>query len=682
MADRDDARQRRAYGTWPSPIGAADVARSHGALSWVEQAGGALWWVESRPDDDGRQALMREDATGIRRVSAPGANLRNRVHEYGGLPWALLPGTPDDAAFCYTEWSDHRLYHGSATSAPRPLTPRPELPAGFRYAEPVAVGNEVWALREHHPSESPTHVVRDFVAVPLDGSAADGAVPPRVLGGGTRSGGHHFLAGLRVSPDGARAAWLGWNHPDMPWDRTDLVVADIEDGVFVRPRVIVGGAGSPAGTDGAPAAVSVCQVEWEPDGSLVYLSDESGWWNLHTWDAASGASREIFPVDAELGGPLWRPGTRWFAPLGGGRYAVLRHGVPAILDSAAGTITEIPGTAAHGLPHWSPYLSVAEGRIASVGYGPASLPRLVSYAGDGFRTHGDHDSLPTLATGPLGREWLPQPEFSWFTGEDGVRVPANVYRPTHPDVRGLPGELPPVAVHIHGGPTGENGVSLDLEIVYFTSRGIGVVAPEYGGSTGFGRAWRERLRGQWGVVDLADAQTAARGLVAQGAADPDRLIIRGGSAGGFTSAAAMTTPSVFAVGCVRYPVIDLVAWASGETHDFESQYLTGLVGRLPTNLQRYRDRSPSERATEVHGPMLILQGLDDRICLPVTTQRFVDMLAAAGKPHRYVAYEGEQHGFRKESTIAHAIATEFAFVCDALGIDPVAAENPDAWWPL
>lgn len=653
--------QELPFGTWPSPIAARDVARSHGSIAWVEQPDGALWWVESNPQAGGALAILREGPDGVTRMTASGANVRNRVHEYGGLPWTYIPPTVSDArrSICYTEWADHRLYRQflgaqSAEGDPVPLTPVPDCEAGYRYAEPLVRGDEVWVLREHHLSDSPTDVVRHFVAIPLDGSAAENRSAVRELG----VGGHDFLAGLRISPDGAQAAWIGWDHPVMPWDRTELVIADIEEGLLANARVVVGG-----------ADVSICQVEWEADGSLVYLSDESGWWNLHRWDPPTGDTTAVFAVAAELGGPLWRPGLRWFAPLGGSRYGVLNHGVPGILDAVTRTIEPIVASVSAGLTHWRAHLSAAHGRLASVGYGPQSLPRLVSASAVGFAVHGDHASHPLIGESaePLDPDWLPRPELVWFTGSDGAAVPANVFPPRNPTVAWPTGERLPFVVHIHGGPTGENGMDLDLEIAYYTSRGIGVVAPEYGGSTGYGRAWRERLNGQWGVVDLADAETVAAGLVAAGMADPSRLGIRGGSAGGFTSALALTRPSSFAVGLVRYPVIDLLAWAEGETHDFESHYLTGLIGPLPESAKKYRERSPA--AVAAHGPMLILQGDDDRICLPVTTDRFVAELEAFGKPHRYIVYPGEQHGFRRTETIAHAIETEFAFFCDSLGIE-------------
>ena len=644
----------RPYGTWPSPISPADVAAAHGAITWVGQPQGELWWVESDPADEGRLALWCLDGDEHRRLTPAGVNVRNRVHEYGGLPWAA-----GGDGYVVTEWSDQRLYTGTGgggRDALRPLTPAPAFDGQFRYAEPRVVGDEVWALREEFFSDSPTDLKRSFVAVPLDGSAASAPQRIRVLGGG-----HRFLSCLRVSPDGRHASWIGWDHPHMPWDQTELVVADVIDGRFAAAEAVAGGDGE-----------SICQAEWDDDGSLVYLSDRTGWWNLHRL----GEADPVLHIDSELGGPLWRPGTSWLAVLGGGRYGVLEHGRPAVLDASAGTLSRLEPAGGSPVTTWSAYLSSHAGRLASAGYGARSLPRLV--VGDpegGVRALGTHAALPAAGDATLATQWLPEPVFRWIRGRDGDQIPVNIYGPTNPEASAPADEKPPFIVHVHGGPTGENGVSLDLEIAAFTSRGIGVAVPEYGGSTGFGRAWRRRLAGAWGVVDLHDAIDVAEALVRDGSADPRRLVIRGGSAGGFTSAAAMTRPSPFTVGLVSYPVIDLLAWMSGENHDLESQYLVSLIGPLPEREADYRDRSPAEHADAAHGPMLILQGLDDRICRPETTQRFVDALAAAGKTFEFTGYEGEQHGFRRAATIEDAIARELAFLRRHLGIAEATAEE-------
>ena len=638
-----------------SPITSADVGGTHSAPLWVGIVDGVPWWIQ--PVDEGtRYALVRERDGEIIRLSGATANLRTRVHEYGGQPWVALPG----GGFVYTEWADQRLYSQTPDAQPMPLTPAPSRPAGLRYAAPMVVGDEVWALREEHYGDAPTDVRRDFVAVPLDGSAA--ADPSRVRALGAT--GHHFLAGLRLSPDGSRAAWIGWNHPYMSWDRSEVVVADVIAGGFANQRVIAGGAPT---AEAAGDGIAVCQLEWQDDDTLLYLSDLTGWFNLYR-HPIDGSATNLLPIDHELGGPLWRVGQRWFAQLGVDRFVVLDHSHPAILDAAAATLTPIDTGA---LSTWGAFIAADGDLIADVAAGPKHVSVLATLrlTDDGIRlsTLGGVPALPQLATGEqLSEEWLPTPEFRWFEGEGGVRVPAYVYRPIGPG-SDAPGPAPYV-VHIHGGPTGENGSTLDLEFAYLTSRGIGIVVPEYGGSTGYGRLWRERLNGQWGVVDLHDASTVATALVAEGLAAPGKLGIRGGSAGGFTTAAALTTPSPFGAGVARYPVIDLVAFASGETHDLESQYMASIVGRLPEDAALFEERSPQARAGQLHSPILILQGLDDQICMASTTERFVDAIADSPVRHEYIAYEGEQHGFRKASTVRDAIEREYAFFAREFGL--------------
>lgn len=637
-------------GAWPSPITAAEVGAGSGSLTWAAGADGAVWWVESEPENEGRLGLWRAEAGGEPvRITPHSLSVRNRVHEYGGCPWAALPG----GGAVVTNWSDQRAY-AVVDGRARPLTPAPDFEAQYRYAEPLVVGDEVWFLREEHSVASPMAVRRAFVAVPLDGRAAVDASVVRVIGGG-----HHFLAGLRVAPNGRQAAWIGWDHPRMSWEGTDLVVAELHDGRFHTERVIAGG-----------PRESIVQVEWEPDGALAFLSDASGWWNLHRV-SADGYREHLLPAEREFGGALWRPGTRWFAVLGSSRYAVLDDGRPAVLDVTDRAPELLPVAGVEG--GWAASLTVDGERLVSIGGGNSrARSRPVSWnPQEGVRYYGGAPQASIALA-----QWLPIPESRRVPVAAGGSIPVHLFRPTNPVASVPVDERPPYIVHIHGGPTGQKGTALDLEIAYFTSRGIGVAVPEYRGSTGYGRAWRERLDGDWGVADLEDAVAVADALVAEGLADPDRLVIRGGSAGGFTSAAAMTSPSPFAIGLISYPVIDLLAWMSDENHDLESQYLTSLVGPLPETAERYRDRSPAERPQRAHGPMLILQGLDDRICLPQTTERFVSGLRAAGKPHEYIGYPGEQHGFRAATTVADAVAREFDFLRRHLSLPTTPMPTP------
>ncbi|KAA9166297.1 S9 family peptidase [Amycolatopsis acidicola] len=618
-------------GSWPSPITAALVAGAGGGPQWLDVAGGEPWWAEARPAEGGRLALVR---AGEEMLPAPW-NARNRVHEYGGRPW-LVAGR----SLYFTHWDDQRvrvrdLDTGSVTA----LTPEPATPQGVRFGDlRPGPGGEVWAVRETSTGPRRTDIRRDLVAF------AEGEI--RSL-----SASHHFLTAPQLSPDGAHAAWLGWNHPSMPWDETELCVAQVRaDGSFTPQRVLAGGAG-----------VSVCQLEWESPGSLLALADPDGWWNLHRI-GLDGASKALAPAEAELGGPLWKIGSRWFAPLGGGRYAVLDSGRLAVLDEHEGTIRPL----APELTEWAAGIAVHDGAVFGIASGPGRESAVL-------RVDATTGAITELAAeaAPVSHAYLRAPEERVFTGEHGERIPAYVYPPANPEYTVPEGELPPYLVHVHGGPTGRNFPVPDLDFAYFTSRGIGVVAVNYGGSVGYGRAYRERLREQWGVVDVGDCVTVAKALVAEGIADPRRLAIRGGSAGGFTSAAAMTTSSVFGAGTIKFPILDLAGWTGegGETHDFESRYLDGLIGPLPETLARYEERSPLLHADQLTGPVLLLQGLDDQICPPEQADRFVESLGGKGIPHAYLTFDGEQHGFRKAETMITALEAELSFYGQVFGFD-------------
>ncbi|WP_236792478.1 prolyl oligopeptidase family serine peptidase [Amycolatopsis sp. GM8] len=620
------------YGTWSSPISAADAAAAGGGAQWLDVVDGQVWWAEARPAEGGRLALVRADGTEM--LPAPW-NARNRLHEYGGRPWLVI-----GRSLYFTHWDDQRVYlRDLDTGDVSPVTPEPATPQGVRFGDlRRGTGGEVWAVRETSTGPRRTDVRRDLVAFAYSEIR-------------TLAASHHFLTAPQLSPDGRHAAWLGWNHPAMPWDETELCVAEVRlDGTFGPHRVLAGGAG-----------VSVCQLEWESPSNLLALADPDGWWNLHRI-ALDGTTANLAPVARELGGALWKNGSRWFVPLGEGRYAILDSGRLAVLDEHAGTVTG----GAPELTHWAQALAAVDGGVAGIASGADRETAVVQVN----LASGEVTTIAPGAEAPPA-PYLPTPEERVFTGPDGERIPAYLYPPANADFVAPDGELPPYVVHVHGGPTGRNFPVLDLNFAYFTSRGIGVVAVNYGGSTGYGRAYRERLREQWGVVDIRDCVTVARALVAEGLADPDRLAIRGGSAGGFTSAAAMTTERTFGAGTIKYPILDLAGWtgADGETHDFESRYLDGLVGPLPETHQRYAERSPITHAHELAGPVLFLQGLDDQICPPDQADRFVKSLRGKGIPHAYLTFEGEQHGFRKAETIIAALEAELSFYGQVFGFD-------------
>ncbi|OXM69735.1 prolyl oligopeptidase family serine peptidase [Amycolatopsis vastitatis] len=622
------------YGTWSSPITAAEVAAAGGGPQWLDVVGEEVWWAEARPGEQGRVALVRSVPGGTEDVLGAPWNVRNRLHEYGGRPWAVAEGV-----VVFTHWADQRVYAQSETGVV-PLTPDPPEAQGVRYGD-LRAGRpgEVWAVRERSVGPRPSDVERELVAIALSGGAE------RVL-----AASHRFLTVPKLAPDGRHAAWFGWDHPAMPWDGTELCVAPVaEDGSFGPHRVLAGG-----------ADVAVCQVEWETPAALLALLDPDGWWNLHRV-GLDGSVVNVAPVERELGGPLWKAGSRWFAPLGGGRHAVLVSGRLAVLDEAAGSVTPL----AENLTAWSSTGFAALGEaVVGVAGGPAREAAVVRVSPDGAVT--DLTPQPELPAA-----YLPVPQERVFSTADGEIVPVVLYPPGNPDFAAPAGERPPLLVHVHGGPTGQHLPMLDLEIAYFTSRGIGVAAVNYGGSTGFGRAYRERLREQWGVVDVADCVAVAEALVAAGLADGDRLGIRGGSAGGFTAAASLTTTKTYRAGTVMYPVLDLAGWTGteGETHDFESRYLDGLVGPLPETRQRYLERSPLANAASLAGPVLFQQGLEDRICPPEQADRFVAKLAGRGVPYAYQRFAGEQHGFRRAETIVAALEAELSFYGQVFGFE-------------
>ncbi len=627
------------FGSWESPLSASTVATAGVTPKWVDQHGGVVWWAESRPTEDGRVALMREgrDGTPVEVLPAPW-NVRNRVHEYGGRPWTVL-----GASVVFTNWADQRIYVHDGAGEPRPLTPEPERHHGLRYADlaPGPDGTSVLCVRETVTGDRPTDVRRDLVEVPLDGSG------PRSLG---RS--HHFMSGPRLSPDGTRLAWLGWDHPNMPWDGAELCVGELGTEFGQSYRVLAGG-----------PRESVCQVEWESPTSLLALTDPDGWWNLFRI-GLDGTAVNLAPCDEELGGPLWTLGNRWFAPLGGGRYAVLRSDRLAVLDEHEATVTDVDTD----LTAWTSDLAVHEGAVVSAAGGPLRELAVVRHdLASGVTTvvSGEQADLPP-------EPYLPVPDERVFTAADGRPIPAFVYAPSNPDFAGEEGTAPPYLVYAHGGPTGKATDVLKQDIAYFTSRGFGFVAVNYGGSAGYGRAFRESLNEQWGLVDVQDCATVAAALAAEGVADPERLAVRGGSAGGWTAAASMTSVSTYACATIMYPILDLTGWtgAGGETHDFESRYLEGLVGTLPEHADRYVERSPSNHVDKLAGPVLLLQGLEDEVCPPEQADRFVASLDGSGLPHAYLTFDGEQHGFRRASTMTAALEAELSFYGQVFGFTP------------
>lgn len=622
------------HGAWQSPITAAQVAAADGRPGWVELHGDDVLFTRPIPAQDGRVSLSRWRDGEVTEVLDQPWSVRNRLHEYGGRPWTVVGDTA-----VFTNWADQRIYAVDLTGGtPTPITAEPERRHGLRYGDLVAgVGDTVWCVRETVTGDAPTDIERHLVSVPLTGGE------PTVI-----TGSHHFMTAPKPNADGTRIAWLGWEHPAMPWNGTELCVAELfADGRAGEHRVVAGG-----------PREAVCQVEWDGE-DLLALTDPGGWWNLHRI-GPDGTSRNLAPCDAEIGGPLWQPGMRWFTRLSGGRVAVVRSGRLSVVDETAGTITDVPGL--EELPTFVPALSADGNTVYGVAAGPRRKHAVVA-----VDVTGDVRALTPQPADLPPAEYLPVPVERVFTDADGHRIPAFVYPPTNPDFVAPQGELPPYVVHVHGGPTGASSPVLDLNFAYLTSRGIGVVAVNYGGSAGYGRAFRERLDEQWGVVDVEDCATVINQLAAEGTADAGRLAIRGGSAGGWTSAVAIATTKTYRCATVMFPVIDLFRFATADTHDFESQYTFGLVGTLPEHEQRYHDRSPVNHVDTIAGPVLMLQGLDDPVCPPDQAEAFITAMDGTGIPHAYLAFEGEQHGFRMAPNMIAATEAELSFYGQVFG---------------
>jgi dipeptidyl aminopeptidase/acylaminoacyl peptidase len=631
--------QTHPYGSWSSPIAAADVARAGVRLGAVAAVGNETWWTEGRPAEGGRNVVVRL-ADGERAdFFSTRWNARTRVHEYGGACWLPIEA---GKALVFANWDDQRLYRVEPDGEPTPLTPEPAEPMGDRYADlvPGPDGQSIWCVRERAIGH---HLERAIVSVPLDGSEEVAEIV----------GGSRFLAYPRISPDGTQLAWIAWEHPQMPWDGTELRVADLDGTRVSGVRTVLGS-----------TVESVLQPEWASPTELYVISDRSGWWNLYRVPAAGGEAAALYPYAEEFAGPLWQLGFSTYAPLPDGRIAVI-HGTDdrrlGVLDPETGLLVDTP------TPYtvFQPVLSVRGNEVLTVALAadrPGAILAIDVDSGGTEIFREDFDVAPDPA-------YLPVPTAVTLPGPHSREVHAHVYPPRSPDFVGLDGELPPYLVFVHGGPTAQSFATLDLTKAYFTSRGIGVIDVNYGGSTGYGREYRDRLRGQWGVVDVEDSVAAVLALADRGAADRARLAIRGGSAGGWTTLAALVFSDAFGAGASYYGVAELVHFVE-DTHDFESRYIDGLIGPLPEARALYDERAPLSHVDLLSCPVLLLQGLDDKIVPPSQSEMFRDALARKGIRHAYLAYEGEQHGFRKAETIIHSLEAELSFYGQVFGFTP------------
>lgn len=620
VSEHAPRRPAAPYGAWPSPITTADVVRFATPPAFPVTLGGQTWWTEPRPTEGGRTTIMHRDADGVCRELLPAPwDARTRVHEYGGRPYTIVPGH----GVAFTHNADQRIYLLPPDGEPRPLTPEPDRPAALRYADLVARDDRIWCVREWHHDGT---VRRGIVSVPLDG----GEVHLHVSEAG-------FFAFPTLSPDGRHLAYICWNHPHMPWNGTELRITRLSDG---RSRTVAGG-----------PEESVLAPQWRDDHSLYAISDRSGWWNLYLFDADHGTARALYPAEEEFAFPLWQLGGLPYRVLDDGRLAVL-HGRQdmrlGILDPKAGTLSD------PDLPYagWGAGLAAEGDSVTGVAYGTTTPATVVRFD---TRT-GRAEPLRRPTAEPFDAAYLPRPRTVEIDGVLGRRVHAVLYPPSNPEVPPETAGAAPYVVFVHGGPTSHSTTAFDPHKAYFTSRGIGVLDVNYSGSTGYGRAYRERLRGQWGIVDVEDVVAAAEWLAKEGLADPARIAIRGASAGGWTVMAACCVSRVFAGG-VSYFGVSALAPLVAATHDFESRYIDWLVG--PEEL--YRSREPLAKVDGVTCPMLLLQGLEDPVVPPAQSEAFATALSERGVPCTYLTFEREAHGFRRAEARSAALAAELAF---------------------
>ncbi len=632
-------------GSWRSPITAELITSSAIGLSSLRVAGENLYWLEARPSEAGRVVLVCRKPSGeIRDITPAPFNVRSRVHEYGGGAYQV-----DASGLVFVDFADQRVYRAEHGDAAEPITPEQPLRfADFAFDRPR---KRLYAVREdHRPQAEPENTI---VSIPLDADTPhEGVVVAR---------GADFYAYPRLSPDGLQLTWICWHHPNMPWDATELWIANVSGDSVSEARRIAGG-----------PEESIGEPQWSSDGDLMYLSDRSGFTNLYRWDGERHHAESH--MDNDFGGPLWSLGAQSYAQLRDGRWLCSfveagKHRM-GVFSADEPTLVETELSWLGGLLP----LAGADGRadsLAVLGAGPRHGPRvlLMDLAG------GCVETLREAMSNPIDPGSISVAESIEFPTEGNRSAHAFFYPPLNRDFRVPEGELPPVLVLSHGGPTGATSSAMSLAVQFWTSRGFGVVDVNYGGSTGYGREYRSRLKGSWGLVDVADSVNAVQALAASGRIDPQRACIRGGSAGGYTTLAALTFRDVFKAGASHYGIGDLAALAR-DTHKFESRYLDGLIGPWPEASDIYAERSPIHHTDQLASPVIFFQGSEDKVVPPNQAEAMVEALKRKGLPVGYVLFEGEGHGFRRAENIKRALESELYFYGKVLGFEPADEIEP------
>jgi dipeptidyl aminopeptidase/acylaminoacyl peptidase len=625
------------YGAWPSPLTVEVAVAGSRSLREPRFDGDRLYWLEGRPTERGRTVVMTIDAEGTAiDVTPDGFDIRTRVHEYGGGSYAVF-----DGMVVFSNFRDGRLYRQRVGGNVTPVTPADDLRYADFVGDPLR-GRLISVVEDHRPEALTDGLPCNTIA---GVSLADGSIRQLVEG-------PEFVSDPRLDRSEQRLCWLQWNRPNMPWDGCELWVANIaDDGGLEGARHIAGG-----------PRESIVQPTWAPDGSLVFASDRSGWWNLYRWRDGWDEAESFAPMEAEFAEPQWVFGGSRFGIVDDGRIvAVARdRGRDRLFVLAGSSVEEIE------LPWIDVDPVVVSGRtVALLGASATQPVALYTFDVDLLAEQPVHSSGEL----PIGIDWVSVPEHIDFPTANGLTAHALYYRPTNPGVVGPEDERPPLLVISHGGPTSNTSSRFASTVQFFTTRGFAVVDVDYGGSTGYGRAYRERLNGQWGIVDLQDCVNAALWLAYNEEVDANRLGIRGGSAGGYTTLCALAFTKVFHAGASYFGVGDLEALAR-DTHKFESRYLDSMVAPYPAEVEVYRARSPIYYVNQISAPLLVLQGADDMVVPKAQAEQLVDALRGNHVPVAYLLYEGEGHGFRRAENQRRSLEAELSFYGQVFGFTP------------
>ncbi len=632
------------YGSWKSPLTSDRIVSKSIKLGQISLCGDQVYWIESRPTEGGRSAIIRLHDDGSREILTPQPfNARTRVHEYGGAPYLVA----NDVLY-FSNFADQRLYRQIPGQVPEPRTPK----ASLFYADGIYdhTRNRLIYIREDQ-TDAHHEPINTIVSIPLD--PAGEPYPGSIL-----VSGNDFYASPRLNPNGNQLAWLTWNHPNMPWDGTELWIADIQqDGTLVHAHCVAGGPDE-----------SIFQPEWSPEGILHFVSDRTGWWNLYQWQ--EGQVHPLCSMDAECGLPQWAFGQRLYD------FESSSNLICAYTRKGLWHLARLNMTNGHLDTFDLPYTDfgnvlVRGGNVLCTASSPSHPHSIIQLD---LATH--HVNILRQAIDfTIEGKYVSAPTAIEYPAKDGHTAHAFYYPPQNTDFQAPEGEQPPLMVKSHGGPTAAASTTFNLMIQYWTSRGFAVLDVNYGGSTGYGRAYRERLNSQWGIVDVDDCVSAVQYVIDQGKADASRVTITGGSAGGYTTLCALTFRDCFTAGSSYYGVSDLEALVC-DTHKFESRYLDRLIGPYPERKDLYDQRSPIYFTDRLSCPLILFQGLEDKVVPPNQAEKMFDAVKAKGLPVAYVAFEGEQHGFRRPENIKRVLDNELYFYSKVFGFTPAEGEEP------